>query len=240
MTVRNCRRAIYRRQDEPLPSARFHWLEPVAGLFHLQMNFISMLFGKFWGIPGNIVSLNRFAGILKRKYISKAAENGNFHHSDNFFRTVIEAMVITLYINAVGCQSIDKLQNWIGRFDWPSLISKIKHDCLRIFKVHSIREAASHKTAITVASMLKTKKKEWLELENDQPQEPNWSMVEKELLAEIAPKHRNIVQENAMLLLSCGLLYFDLADACQKGYTGHVEKCISCFAVIYQSSNNTK
>lgn len=45
MTISNCRRAIYWRQDELLPSARFHWLEPVAGLFHLQMNMIAMLFG---------------------------------------------------------------------------------------------------------------------------------------------------------------------------------------------------
>ncbi len=35
MTVRNCRHAIDRWQEEILPLDRFHWLEPVAGLFYL-------------------------------------------------------------------------------------------------------------------------------------------------------------------------------------------------------------
>lgn len=35
MTIRNYRRAIFRRQTELLPLNRYSWLEPVAGLFHL-------------------------------------------------------------------------------------------------------------------------------------------------------------------------------------------------------------
>ena len=98
LTVRNCRRAIYRRQGVDQPSLRFHWLEPVAGLFHLQMNFLSMLFDRFWGVAGDIVSLNRYAGILKRKYIKKDADNNHFHHSDDFLQMLIEVLVIALCI----------------------------------------------------------------------------------------------------------------------------------------------
>ncbi len=68
----------------------------------------------------------------------------------------------------------------------------------------------------------------------------NWTTVEKGFFEEIGPKTRNIVQENVLLLLSYDLLYFDFTNVCQKGYFGYVEKCISCFAVIYQSSSNTK
>lgn len=46
-----------------------------------------------------------------------------------------------------------------------------------------------------------------------------------------------MVQENALLLLSYRLLYLDFIDACQKSYSGQVEKCIACLAVIYQDSN---
>lgn len=132
-----------------------------------------MLFGKFWGISSNIVSLNRFAGILKQKYISKVVENGNFHHSNDFFRMIIEAIVITLYINIMGYQLIDKLQNQICKSDQSFLISKIEYDYLNIFKVNFIWTAAFYKTTITVTSMLKAKKKEWLGLENNQLQKPN-------------------------------------------------------------------
>ena len=65
-------------------------------------------------------------------------------------------------------------------------------------------------------------------------------MVEKNLLAETAPKNCDIIQKKVLLLLSYGLLYFDLVDKYRKSYSGHVEKCILYLAVIYQSSNNTK
>ncbi|WP_375449348.1 hypothetical protein [uncultured Nostoc sp.] len=107
LTVRNSRCAIYRRQGEHLPSSRFQWLEPVARLFHLQMNFLSMLFDWFWDIAGDIVSLNRYAGILKQKYITKAADNNHFYHSDDFLRTVMEALIITLCMHPAGCSTID-------------------------------------------------------------------------------------------------------------------------------------
>lgn len=138
MTVRNCRRAIYRRQDELQPLDRFYWLEPVAGLFHLWMNLLSMLFGKFWGVAGDIVSLNRYSGILKRKHISKKPDNNDFQQTDDFFRVVINAMVIALYMHVAGCSTISQMQTWIDRSDWPALISKVKHDHLGVFKVQYI------------------------------------------------------------------------------------------------------
>ena len=128
------------------------------------MNLLSMLFGKFWGVAGNVVSLNRYSGILKRKYICKKRDNKNFHHTDEFFRVVIEAMVITLCMHVVRCSIIDKLQTWIGRSDWPTLISQVIRDHLGIFTVQRIRDEASTKTTTTIASMLDTKRREWREL----------------------------------------------------------------------------
>lgn len=44
-------------------------------------------------------------------------------------------MIITLYIHIEECLIIDKLQIWISRFDWPTLIGKAEKNCLDIFKV---------------------------------------------------------------------------------------------------------
>ena len=66
-----------------------------------------MLFNRFWGIASDIVSLNRYADILKRKYIRKDVDNSNFHHSDDFLQKVIEALVIALYIHLAKCSTID-------------------------------------------------------------------------------------------------------------------------------------
>ena len=110
MTICNCQRAIFWRQAKLPPLNKYFWLEPVAGLFHLQMNFLSLLFEKFWEIAGDLVSFNWYYGILKRKNLTKKADNKNFHDSDDFFCTIIEAMVLILCIHTAGCLTIDELQ----------------------------------------------------------------------------------------------------------------------------------
>ncbi len=107
LIVRNCRRAIYWRKSVDQPSLKFYWLEPVAGLFHLQMNFLSMLFDRFWGVANNIISLNRYADVLKRKYIKKNINNNHFYHFDDFQQMLIEGLVIALYIHLAQCSTID-------------------------------------------------------------------------------------------------------------------------------------
>ncbi len=119
-----------------------------------------MLFGKFWGVAGDVVSLNRYSGILKKKHIYKKPDNNNFYHTDEFFCVIFEAMVVTLYMHIAKCSIIDELQTWIGRSDWPALISKVERDHLGIFTVQCIRDEASIKTTTTVTSMLDTKKRE--------------------------------------------------------------------------------
>lgn len=71
------------------------------------MNVISMLFDMFWGITGNIVSLSYFTSILKRKYLIKVADNKHFHHFNNFFQIVVEALVIILCMYLAGCLTIE-------------------------------------------------------------------------------------------------------------------------------------
>lgn len=97
-----------------------------------------MLLSKFWGVTGNMVSLNSYGGILKRIYIYKKSDNNNFHHTDKFFRVIIEAMVVILCMRIAGCFIMDELQTWIGRSDWSTFISKVECDHLRIFTLQYI------------------------------------------------------------------------------------------------------
>ncbi len=138
MTVRNYQRTIYLRQEELLPLDRFYWLEPVAGFFHLQINLLSMMFGKFWGGTDNVVFLNCYSGILKRKHICKKPDNNNFHYINKLFRVVIETIVVTLCMHLARLSTIDELQTWISRSNWLALISKIEHNYLGIFTVQRI------------------------------------------------------------------------------------------------------
>lgn len=49
LTVRKMTRAIYRKQDKPDTLYKYSWLEPIAGLFHLQMNLLRLFHITFWG-----------------------------------------------------------------------------------------------------------------------------------------------------------------------------------------------
>ena len=42
LTVRNITRAIYRKQDKQNALYKFSWLEPIAGLFQLQINILRL------------------------------------------------------------------------------------------------------------------------------------------------------------------------------------------------------
>lgn len=55
------------------------------------------------------------------------------------------------------------------------------------------------------------------QLRNRSPPEPDWIKIQKELVLELAPKYRDVVRGNALPMLSYGLLYLDIADACRNG-----------------------
>lgn len=76
-----------------------------------------MLFSKFWGIARNVLIINCYSDILKRKHMCKKLDNNNFYYTDTFFRIIIEAMAVILYIYIAKYSTIDKLQSWIGRSD---------------------------------------------------------------------------------------------------------------------------
>lgn len=117
-----------------------------------------MLFGKFWGIADDLISLNWYSGILKHKYIARQPNDNNFQQTDDFCN-VIETMVIVLYMRIAGCSIINDLQTQIDRSDWPALISKTEYKHLGVFKVYDIQDKASWKTATMVASIFDAKKR---------------------------------------------------------------------------------
>ncbi len=44
----------------------------------------------------------------------------------------------------------------------------------------------------------------------------------------------DVIKENALIVLNLGLLYLDFVDAYCDGFNARVEKCVQCFAIIFQ------
>lgn len=101
----------------------------------------------------------------------KDVDNSHFYYSDDFLQTVIEVLVITLYIHSAKYSTIDTFYVWIEGSDWLFLIGNVKKSCLSITKVCSIQNRAFTRINAAVAIALRAKK-EWANLE-DQPLEPN-------------------------------------------------------------------
>ena len=80
---------------------RFDWVEPVAGLFHLQMNMLKMLLHVFEGEPaGESFGVRRFATMLRRHGVTKDVKD--FHACDDFFRTLAEGYIVAIYMHTTG------------------------------------------------------------------------------------------------------------------------------------------
>lgn len=90
---------------------KFAWLEPIAGLFYLQMNLFTMLFDQFWGKSGNIASLHRYQGVLKRPNVSKDMKN--FYAYNTFFKHVVDTHIIALFMKTTSYKDIDKFKAWV-------------------------------------------------------------------------------------------------------------------------------
>ena len=241
LTVRNVRQTLFQRRGKLMKINRFDWLEPTAGLFHLQMNLLTMLFDKLWGKPGNIASLGQYAGVLKRPKVSKDMKN--FHACDTFLKHLIDADVIALVMEENDQKSIDEFQTWIAQSDWPSAIKRTQEQYLRPYYIQKVRADAKKKTEAEVIATLSDRKKEWLGFveERDTPEpEPNWDDIKKEIHQSTTIQNCDIVRENLLLITSLGLLYIDFANACCIGHSGRIEQCIRCFAVIFQTTRSTK
>lgn len=141
LTVHNITRAIFWRVGEERAIDNFQFIEPVAGMFHLQINVLKLFLGATWGAPGNSVSLARFQKALSQVGVTKDAKD--FHVCDNFFRTVVMSLVIALCMQKTSCKELLHFKTWLSGNNWPELIQNIADKHLDPFKPTKLRSNTS-------------------------------------------------------------------------------------------------
>ncbi|MCJ1346581.1 hypothetical protein MMC31_004799 [Peltigera leucophlebia] len=151
LTVRNVTRAIFRRQEELRSIDRFQFIEPIAGLFYLQMN----------GKKGDRISLARFQQALSRKGATRDAKN--FHASDNFFQTVVTGFALALCMQETLCSEIPKFKIWLSENDWPKMVQDVKNKFLGPFKTVELQASAIEKVRGGIIADIAREKQEWLD-----------------------------------------------------------------------------
>jgi hypothetical protein len=249
LTVRNVTRAMFRRSVEPELLMRFGWVEPIAGLFHLQMNVLKLLFGVFDGEAAHPGSLKQFSTILRRKGVNKDIKD--FHACDDFFRTVLEAYIIAYYQHHAGATDTKELVNHLEKNDWPAQIALAVQAGIDPFGVSWVRTQARESIDAAVAARMEEERAKWEAFKAQRRQHrqsggtnpplprKEWKKIESTLVTELGAGSRDIVNENAMLLLTCGLIYLDFYHACREGFSGRVEKCIKMFATMFAGGKHS-
>lgn len=85
---------------------------------------------------------------------------------------MVEVLNIALCMYIVDYQTINFFQFWSRKYNWPTLINKVEHNYLGIFKVDSIWKVNNVRIKVIVAITLVVKKENWESLQ-EQPSEPN-------------------------------------------------------------------
>ena len=246
LTVRNVRRAIYRRHAEPLALDRFEYIEPIAGLFHLQMNVLKLFLGASWGKKDNCVSLARFKVGLGRNNVSRDAKD--FHACDDFYKTVVKSFAISLCMHGAGSTNVATFKTWLSQNNWRKLIQDVEETYLGALEPAKKNLVFARTLRKRLSVAIEQEKKDWLAkrardrgagITTTFMREPIWDKMLEARIEQGINDERDLVRENALRLLNLGLLYLDFVDACRNGYSGRIEKYIQLFAMVFQGSAAT-
>lgn len=240
MTVRNIISTIYIRQEEPYLEDTFDWAEPVAGLFHIQMTALKMLYNVFWGNPDDIVSLSRFTNQLCRKKILEKATD--FHLCNQFFLLLVEGFWLALIASECGCNTLEELETYMAKEDWRAMLDRVASTYMDPYAVHKIRSRAEEQVRLHVGNEIDAlcARHESLVAKGQEKELPieYWNAKEAQMVEQRLPRERDEVRENALLFLTNGLLYREFHEACRGGFSGRVFKCLKQYAVMFHGSRN--
>lgn len=209
------------------------WIEPIAGLFHLQMNILKLFTFTFWGQSNNECFFLHFSIALKRKIYKNVKD---FYSNNDFFCTIIHFNIIALCIHESGRTKFNLFQRWVSTQNWLELFKEVEKKYLYPFLVHLIHCQSENAVANKVNAIITAQQEDWPNIRIRSQHIPDWEEVYRKFTDQLSRSHRDMVRENVLLLTSCGLLYLNFVNACQNDYSRCIEKCIQLFAIIFQKT----
>ena len=169
----------------------------------------------------------------------------DFHPCDDFFCTVVTAFVVAFCMHGASCTQLPAFQNWLSKNNWRALILGLSDKHIDPFKPSDLRAKVRSEVENEVAAAVAAERFDWetkkardraVGITTTRLRRRNWEKEETDKVKTTFAQRRDVIYENALILLNTGLLYLDFADACRGGYSARVEKCIQCFAVLFQGS----
>jgi len=130
-----------------LPHASLQHIVPVAGLFHFQLQVLTMLIQTYFGTPEELNSISHWMTLLRidvRIWDVKRKSIKNFRACHSVFLTVLDAHVLALYGSYYDAPDCEMLLNLPAHHNWRKAVNRISkhvHDTTYIRMLRSKPEA---------------------------------------------------------------------------------------------------
>jgi hypothetical protein len=215
------------------PEHRMLWAKTLAGMLHTRMALIHAIYLSHPGRPDgrDPASLSKFVKLLGRTKIKEGCPNLNASHE--LLQQVGAGHVLAALIERTGAGTLDGLRAKVASGEWKRAVDSIvDDDWLRLDFVDRLREDACDEAHIEVAT-------------SDEPPMAGETKKQAETRQKNARKEaefgkRDIVFENAILLMQQALLYEDYYDAMRCGDTGRLERSSDILCVMFQGLTKLK
>ena len=186
LTVRNITLAIYQKLEEPKILYIMGWIEPIAELFHLQMNILKLFTFTFWGQSNDECSFPRFSIALKRK-IHKDFKD--FYSNNDFFHIILYFHIIAFCMHKSGRAKFDLFQCWVSTQDWPELLKEVEKKYLYPLWVHLLCRQSENAVANEFDATVTAHQEDWPNIKTGGKYVPDWEEVCLKLTDQLFRSH---------------------------------------------------
>jgi hypothetical protein len=209
---------------------RLLWARTLSGMLHTRMALIHAIYLSHPGRPDgrDPGSLSKFVKLLGRTKVKDKCPNLNASHE--LLTQVCEGHVLAALIQRTGVNGFEELRHKISSGAWRDAVESIANDWLQLDFVDRLREDAGCEAAM--ATTLE-------EPISGETVAQSQSRIKK-ATAKGDAERRDVVFENALLLMLQGLLYTDYHDALRSGDSGRLEKSSDIVCMMFHGLKRLK
>jgi hypothetical protein len=211
---------------------RLLWARTLAGMLHTRMALIHAIYLSHPGRPDgrDPASLSKFVKLLGRTKVKEKCPDLNASHE--LLTQVCEGHVLAALIQRTGVDGFEELRGKISSGAWREAVESIANDWVQLDFVDRMREdARSEAERATTTS-------------DEGPISGETVKQSQSRIKKASEKgeaeRRDVVFENALLLMLQGLLYTDYHDALRSGDSGRLEKSSDIVCMMFHGLKRLK
>jgi ribosomal protein S13 len=242
LTNRNIR-ALKELRVRDNTAARMEFTSVKSGLLHVLMAQVDSIFRCHMGRPDgrDPGSLARFIGVLGRTRVNAKVQD--FNACLRFQLQVLEGYILAALIQACDRRSrassgkpvtdVAEMKAWVSRNDWRKIVFDVMSEFMLLRSVPYQRSIAREKAKQQYDSKRATVMAKGKGQRSKSDNELKSKKGETKFVNAETLKHRDIVYENAVLLIQDLLILRDLHGAARAGHTGRVSKDLEILTLLF-------